>query len=60
MKRQKMIGDERQPNTFDRLCDECGEPMIGIMKQSEPAPPRKICAPCGGSPRRSEAGAEEA
>lgn len=41
----------RKPNVSDRLCDKCGEPMIGIMKCSdygEFAAPRKVCEPCGG------------
>jgi len=41
----------------DRLCDECHKPMIGIMKTSDPAPPRRICAKCGGniiSPKKDD------
>lgn len=37
-------------NHKDRLCDMCHQPMIGIMRESEPCPPRRICNPCGGIP----------
>lgn len=38
----------RPASEFDRLCDDCHLPMIGIMKQSGEKTPRKICAKCGG------------
>ena len=31
----------------DRPCSECGEPMIGIMRVSNP-PIRTACSDCGG------------
>ena len=42
----------RPPTHKDRLCDLCHQPMIGIMRDSEPRPPRRVCDPCGGSPIR--------
>lgn len=42
--------DGRPANHKDRLCDMCHQPMIGIMRESEPCPPRRICNPCGGIP----------
>lgn len=38
----------RNATPYDRLCDTYHQPMIGIMRQSEPKPPRRICEPCGG------------
>ena len=39
---------DRDAMPCDRLCNDCGNPMIGIMKVSDPKPPRKICSDCGG------------
>ena len=46
----------RPVNKFDRRCDKCREPMIGIMRVSDMPPinfsvgnmgaPRKICVEC--------------
>lgn len=41
----------RNSGAYDRLCDECGDPMIGIMVQSGYRTPRKVCEPCGGDAR---------
>ena len=38
----------REESEVDRLCDECRKPMTGILKVSDPSPPRKVCAKCGG------------
>lgn len=48
-----MSGDpeaKRIANIYDRPCDVCGVPMIGIMKVSGLQTPRKVCHSCGGKP----------
>lgn len=44
------ICNSRKANLHERLCDECNQPMIGIMKISDMPPfsiaPRKVCYEC--------------
>lgn len=44
-----MTDPNRPPSTADRPCNNCGEPMIGIMRISDVKPytaPRAICHDC--------------
>lgn len=43
------VQSKREPMSCDRPCDSCGQPMIGIMKDSDKngyKSPRKICVHC--------------